>query len=261
MDLTAVLTVKFDQMLQLLKDLKERPKFSTSIKLITTKSKHAQKLLPTIQLDIQKNYKAALTSFSTYNSLKNIYASRNDTFKYSKDAGKTWKIIKLQPGCYEINSINKEIIRQTGIDKKQLNFNIETTVNRISLTLDENHQVDFSVENSLSTLLGFDKKIYTKGFHVGSNLPKITDINSIVVHCNIVQGAYLNGESTNALYSFPSYSVPIGYKIVKEPRVLTYFPITQTSIDTISVWFTDENNNLIEFSGEEIIVDILIQES
>ena len=255
---------KYDQMIALLKDLKQKPKFSTTVKIITRDSYHREALNPAIQLEPNKTYKAALTSFSTYNSLKNIYKDKNDKFKYSKDKGATWNTITLAPGSYEINSIDKEIKRQIGIplkDDKQLSLGVETTVNRISLTLDDYHQVDFNITHSLSDLLGFQKKKYIKGYHIGENLPKITDINSIVVHCNIVEGGYLNGRATNALYSFPSHKVLIGYKIIQEPRVLTFFPISQSTIESITIQFTDENLNPIDFSHGEIITDILIQES
>ena len=252
--------LKYDQMIALLKELKESPKFSTTVKVITTKSEETLELMPGIELDPDKTYKAALTSFSTFNSLKNVFKDENDKFKYSKDNGKTWKIITLQPGSYEIDALNKEIKRQIGIDKKEDLFQIETAVIRISMTLDEDYQVNFNIDNSLAKLLGFNRKIYTKGYHIGENLPKITDINSIVVHCDLIEGGYLKGRSTNALYSFPSHKVPIGYKIIQEPTVLTYFPVTRSTIHDLRVWFTDENQNPIEFSGEDIMVDILIRE-
>ena len=62
----------------------------------------------------------------------------NDQFRYSTDKGKTWKI--------QTFPISNEIKRHLGIpfkDKKQLHFAVETAVNKFSLTLDENHQVDF----------------------------------------------------------------------------------------------------------------------
>ena len=255
--------LKLDQMIELLKDLKQKPKFNTTIKIITRESQHRETISPIIRLHPEKIYKAALMSFSTYNSLQNIFKDKNDKFKYSADKGATWKNCVLRAGSYDIKSIDRVIKKELGIpekDEKQFTLKVEPTVNRISLTLDANHQVDFNIEHSLSHLLGFKKKLYKQGFHVAENLPHITDINSIVIHCDLVQGGYVRGEGTNAIYSFPAHKVPTGYRIVQEANPLFFFPIGKHIIDTIRVWITDENRNPISFAGEDIVIDLLIQE-
>ena len=265
--------IKFDKLINLLEELKQKPKFSTSVKFITTKDNCIEYLNPYIRLDPNKTYKAALTSFSTYNSMQNIFDStgigdQNNNFKFSSDKGKTWKTIKLIAGSYEIGAIDREIRRLSGIsmdDKTKIYFKIETNVNRVSLTLGENYQVDFSVDHSLANLLGFEKRVYgssdgKKSFNIGENLPKITEVNSIVIHCDIIEGGYLNGKETNMLYSFPAHKVPIGYKMIQEPRILAFYPIVKQVIDRIKISITDEKGNPINFSGEDIVIDILITE-
>ena len=254
----------FDKLLNAVQELKQKPKFSTSVKLITTTSSIQQRINPSIPLSSEKVYKAAVTSFSTFNSIKNVYKDKNDTLKASTDEGATWKTITIRPGSYEITTIDKEIKRQLGIpnkDEKKFYLKVETTVNRISLTLDIKHQIDFNVPNSISSLLGFEKKKYTgAAYHIGENLPKITDVNSIVIHCDLIEGGYLKGKVSNALYSFPSFKVGIGYKMNEQPSVLQFFPITKPVIDTIRVWITDEHENLLEFGGEDVVIDIMIKE-
>ena len=256
-------SLDFDKILNALQELKLKPKFSTSIKLITDTSSITQRINPTITLDPNKVYKAALTAFSTFNSIKNVEQNKNNIVKVSKDKGATWQTVTITPGSYEITALDREIKRQLSIpikDEKKIYFKVETTVNRISLTLDADHQVDFNVSNSLSSLLGFEKKKYINGYHIGENLPKITDVNSIVIHCDLIEGGYLKGEVSNAIYSFPSFKVGIGYKMNEQPSVLQFFPITKPVIDTIRVWITDEKNNLLEFGGEDVVIDIMIKE-
>ena len=202
-------------------------------------------------------------SFSTFNSLQNIYKDKNDKFRYSTDSGATWKVLTFQAGSYDIKSISKVIKQKIGIpekDETKLTLKAEPTLNRISLTLGDNYEVDFNLEHSLSHLLGFNKQIYKKGFHVAENLPHITDINSIVIHCDLIQGGYVRGEGTNSIYSFPAHKVPTGYRIVQEANPLFFFPIGKHHIDTIRVWITDENSRPISFAGEDIVIDLLIQE-
>ena len=151
----------FDKLINAIQDLKQKPKFSTSVKLMTKTSTITQRINPTIPLSSGKVYKAALTSFSTFNSIKNVHKDKNDKLKISKDSGKTWQTITIQPGSYEITTLDREIKRQLGIsvkDEKKIYFKVETTINRISLTLDSTHQVDFNVSNTIASLLGFEKK-------------------------------------------------------------------------------------------------------
>ena len=252
-----------DKLINAVQDLKLKPKFSTSVKLITNTSSATQRINPTIPLSPEKVYKAALTSFSTFNSIKNVNANKNDKLRVSKDSGKTWQTITIRPGSYEIASIDREIKRQLGVgikDEKKLNLKVEVTVNRISLTLDATHQVDFNVPGTIASLLGFEKKLYKEGYHIGEFLPKITDVNSIVIHCDITEGGYLNGAISNAIYSFPSFKVGIGYKMNEQPSVLQFFPITKPVIDLIRVWVTDEKGTPLEFGGEDVVIDIMIKE-
>ena len=255
-----IVTKQLDTIIETLKE----QKFSTTIKIISNKSNFTQRLDPILQLKDDKNYKAALIGFSTYNSIQNVVKDENDQFKYSTDSGTTWKTITIHPGSYEILSLNREIKRQLSIphsNESKLNFEAETTVNRISLTLDDKHQVDFNIGRSLSNLLGFNKTIYKQGFHLAEHLPKITDINSILIHCNIIEGGYVEGNLSNVFFTFPSFLTPIGYKINLMPSTLIYFPVTRKSIHDINIRITNEFNKEFTFGDELWVLDMLIKEA
>jgi len=254
---------KINKHLENLTEILSSSKFSTSLKFITTTSSHTCNLDPIIHLEQEKHYEVALTSFSTFNTIQNIIKDVNDRFKYSNDKGKTWKELTFLPGSYEVESISNEIKRHLGIqfkDKKQLHFAVEPAVNKFSLTLDENHQVDFDIDKSLSRLLGFKKKLYAQGFHISENIPKITEINSINVQCDIIEGGYVNGKLTNNIFSYPAFTVPIGYSLNVIPKSLIYFPVTRKTINSITIRITDEKGKAINFGGEEIMIDLLLRE-
>ena len=254
-----IVTKQLDTIIDMLKE----QKFSTTIKIISKKSNFNQRLDPILNLKDNKNYEAALIGFSTFNSIQNIILNENDQFRYSIDSGKEWKTITIRPGSYEILALNKEIKRQLNIthsNETKLHFEAETTVNRISLTLDDKHEVDFNIRRSLNKLLGFEKKLYKKGYHLAENLPKITDINSILIHANIIEGGYVDGKLSNALYSIPSFTVPIGYKINIFNHNPIYFPVTKKSIPSIGIRITNENDKEITFGDEDWILDIIIRE-
>ena len=66
---------------------------------------------PIIKLQENREYEAALLSIDMYYSFPNI-TNENNKFKYSTDAGHTWKTITLDTGSYELMHINDEIQRQ-----------------------------------------------------------------------------------------------------------------------------------------------------
>lgn len=50
-----------------------------------------------------------------------------------------------------------------------------------------------------------------------------------------------------------------GYKIVECPRNVIYFPITKSTIDSITLTILDQNNQPINFRGEHISIRIHIK--
>ena len=58
--------------------------------------------------------------------------------------------------------------------------------------LDAKCQVDFNADDSLCKDLGFNKKIYKAGRHESENLVNMLSINSILVHCDIIEASRLN---------------------------------------------------------------------
>ena len=105
----------------------------------------------------------------------------------------------------------------------------------------KDYQIDFDVENSLRTVLGFDAKIYKRGRHESENLVDIMSVNSILVHCvycDIIGTSRVYGIEAPVIYnSFPS-ATP-GDKIVSTPRNLIYVPITLNVISHMTCWLAD----------------------
>ena len=106
------------------------------------------------------NYEMALVGLNTYYSFPNINKTNNQ-FQYKNARGQT-KMIILETGSYEISSIQKEIRKQ--IDGKE---DIEVKANRATskckLFIRKGCNVNFNVNNSLASVLGFDTKEYGPG--------------------------------------------------------------------------------------------------
>ena len=88
----------------------------------------------------------------------------------------------------------------------------------------------------------------------------ITDIETINIECDIIQGSYINGVSTNILYTFPAFSVPLGYKIVKEQVVPIYFPLNVRVISRIRIRIIDQKERIVNFNGETINMSLHLRQ-
>jgi len=133
-----------------------------------TKSDFHFYLSEPIKLIPSKKYEAALLSINFYNSIPNI-TQKNNKFKYSNDNGITWKIISLNTGSYEIQAINDEIQRIMVIngdydnsDNKLFYITISADIPELKSIINITNQsylVDFNVENSIGSTLGFNSDV------------------------------------------------------------------------------------------------------
>lgn len=217
-----------------------------------------------VQLDPNKKYEAAILSLDTYNSIPNIMENKNNILEYSTDDGITWKIITLSTGAYELLGTNNEIKRQM-ITKEDDDTAIDIIANFSRLTSIVNienprYKIDFGVDNSIGSVLGFEKVIIGYGYNESSNIVNIMPVNSILVNIDIIMGSFVNGFQSPTLYCFHPNVSP-GYKIVERPNPsLTYYPLSRHDISRMRVWLTDQNGDLIDLRGEAITVRVHVRE-
>src|SRR5271163_1191837 len=240
-----------------------------TIKHTDTKSDFTFNLLPPIHLKQDTQYEAALLSINLYNSIPNI-TDENNKFKYSADNGKTWKIITLNGGSYEIQAMNDEIQRAMitngdyDIDNKEfyitLSADIAELKSMINIT-NRSYIVDFNIENSIGSTLGFQPVILHIGYNKSQEIVDITKINLVLVNVDIISGSYVSGHQSPCIYSFDPYKVPPGYKLDDRPNPsLTYYPVNRTSINSLRIWLTDQNNKPVDVRGEKVTVKLQIRE-
>ena len=79
-----------------------------SFTLVSDNSAHIQTTFnPPLYSQANRNYELAMVNLETYYSFANIQ-------EWSADDGKTWTILHVPTGCYELKAINAEIIRIRG---------------------------------------------------------------------------------------------------------------------------------------------------
>ena len=113
-----------------------------------------------------------------------------NSFKRSVDDGKTWTVIHVPTGCYELKAINAEITRIRG----NIDITILPNVNTLQCILTvvgAKCKVSFDVPSSLASVLGFKQGIvYGVGRQASEKPVNIMRVNYILVHCNIIHSLY-----------------------------------------------------------------------
>ena len=225
-------------------------------------------LNPPIKLDPTKHYKVGLRFFTMYNFITNIN-NTNNVFRYSHDNGTTWNSITLLEGAYEFSQIVAELNRQMKIsnhwdlvnDKNFIEIVAKGEINKIVIDISSpNYQLDRNVNNTITEFFGFNKNatVLSQGYNIAENNAQISNVSTIDLECNLITGGIVGGNQKQIIYDMPSFSVPIGYKIIEQPAKINYFPLNTTTLKNIRIRIIDENGNLLNIPGEKKIASLKI---
>ena len=191
---------------------------------------------------ILKTTKMGLIRLSVYNSVFNI-TERNNQFKFTNpqvfhqvDAA---KVFIIPPGSYELTDM-ADIIKQETNNNVLIQVDKNTTKCKTEVL---QGVINFNVENSVASLLGFGKQIYSRGKYTTNKIIDIMGFNTINIHCNIISGAKDNGKDTDILYTF-NLTEPPGYMIINIPTNVLYQNVTNDRIEYIEFHFKDEYGDL-----------------
>lgn len=203
-------------------------------------------------------YDMALISLSTYNTIPNIEGGEN---KFYYDGG---KVITIPMGSYEIDDIEKYLqteLKKIYGEKIKLENDEEflllrANTNTMQTELKCKFNVDLGKQDSIAKILGFSKSKILKAneWHTSDSEISIIKVASIRVECNIIQGAYYDGEQSHTIYEFTP-QVPPGYKIIIEPSHIIYLPVSSSnSFSNITLALVDQNRKPINLRGETTII-------
>lgn len=218
---------------------------------------------PEIVLDSSANYSCALLDFTTYNSIPNIVEGKNNEFTYSyKVKDKIEKnSIKLPTSMYEIVDILKYLKSEFLTSKISLTYDISEASSTVQISFDtEIKWTGGTVLNVIGFVNENNSKVFKKGWKYRSeHIQKITDIDVIRIECDIVAGSYINGKHCHTIHQFSNCKVPPGYKFIEVPQHLIYLPIKEKRLRSIQISIIDQDDNLIDFRGEQISCRIHIK--
>lgn len=205
---------------------------------------------PPLYLNDEFEYEIGLTNFDSYNTIPNINET-NNCFEWHN--GHSF-FVKIPEGSYELDNLARYIETELRLKDPEAFIRISTDNITTKVILRSNRVINFNVENSLASVLGFEKKILKPNIIYTSSHPvKIIKVNTILIECNIALGSFLNSSPVHYIHQFFP-EVPFGYKIVETPSNIIYFPINTKTINNISVRVLDQDGDLVSFPGETITI-------
>lgn len=220
---------------------------------------------PEILLDSNSNYSCGLLDFTSYNSIPNIVENKNNQFIFKQIVnGKKSKekTISLPTGAYEALEILTYLKEQLTVDKINLTYEISAVTSKVRIAFDK--EIEWTGGLVLN-ILGFQnngkaKKIFkSKEVYWSDQIVKITNIDVIRIECDIVSGSYINGKHCNTIHQFSHCKNLVGYKFIEQPIHIIYLPIKQNRLQSIQISIVDQDDNLIDFRGEQISCRIHIR--
>jgi len=205
-------------------------------------------------------YELALVKCNLWYSYYNISAAlNNNVIAYTNNSSQT-RVVTFPDGNYTITQINaylQSVMLSYG-DNSGTTFYItiapDYTTIKVQITLANSYQLDLTRSN-FNLLLGWNQAIYNfTGSQEGSDPANINnDINSLLIHCDIIGQTYQNNLASDILYTFVP-NVPPGSNIEVQPMPkLIYLPIKIPDfIYNIRMYITDQLNRPLDLNGQPV---------
>lgn len=145
------------------------------------------------------------------------------------------------------------------LDITDIKFDLRINKNTLKCQMVCSQPIDFTRSNSIGSLLGFSSRILEPNVvHESDSSIDIFRVNALRLECNITAGAYMNNMPVHTIHEFCP-SVPPGYKIIEVPRNVIYLPVAVRTIRSLNIKIVDQNNDLVNFRGENITIRIHIK--
>src|SRR5271156_1140891 len=124
----------------------------------------------------------------------------------------------LSNGDYTTNA-------STGVNTYGINITVNLNTSKCVITLVTGYSVNFTIVNSIRTILGFNSEVINAATNTSENITMIQNFIIICVNCDLVPNSYLNAASSQILRVISNTLVPVGYKIIVEPTNQIFLPI------------------------------------
>ena len=214
------------------------------------------KFEPTLHLDPEMRHELAVDRVSMTYSWHNINDSyNNNTIKYSKDSGSTWKTITFVDGMYSYDDISDYINQvitnnddQPSDDKIGIQIYFVLSSYRVVVELGDDWQLDIR-GSKFGDLIGFTPQILTQTSY-STKLPNITNsIDSIYINCDIITDSITDGVFSNTAAVIPTDNLTRSYPFSFEPKRALFSPVSKMMVSELRVYITDSIGRSIDLNG------------
>ena len=229
------------------------------------KSTNEEHLSQPLQTNV-KQFKIAVTFLTGYNGIFNV-TNKIDKFYFTNPANEII-MITIPHGAYELESLDLEIkriiIEEGHITENFYPFSITpifSTLGSIIEITNPNFLIDFTYDNTIRDLLGFNAVILEDKHNISINPVDILSFDNIFLVCNIAQGMIFKGKRTGVIHNF-TMDVDPGYKYIEKFRggVQWYMMESKDIISSICFKLKIENGNLVSFNGQSVTFRLSIKE-
>ena len=196
---------------------------------------------------------ANLSIYYTWKSIKSTY--NNNTFKISAP---TWnETFDLPDGSYntsEIQDYIEYIIKkhETIGENAPILIYANTINNRIVFKIKSRYKLELLSKETMK-LLGSTKDTIDADKN-SENVPKLENVEVVLVHCNLVNNAYQ--QHSRVLFTIVP-NKQYGQLISISPHSLGFLKTMNTDFSETEIWFTDQNNNALEIE-DNVNISLII---
>ena len=169
-------------------------------------------------------------------------------------------MITIPPGAYEIESLNDEIKRIIIDDEyftsENYPFQIKPNFSTLGSIIEISNQesaISFRPDDSIGSLLGFNKRTIYDEFNLSDNPVDIISFDNIFIECDIAQGMIFRGKRSGIIFNFVM-DVDPRYRYIHKFHggVQWYMLETKDFISSINFKLKNENGELVSFNGQSV---------
>ena len=196
---------------------------------------------------------ANLSIYYTWKNVKSIYG--NNKFKISASI---WnETFDLPDGSYNISEIQDYIEytikkHETIGENAPILIHSNTINDRIVFKIKSRYKLELLSKETMK-LLGSTKDIIDKDKN-SENVARLENVEVVLVHCNLVNNAYQ--QHSRVLFNFVP-NKQYGQLISISPKSLVFLKTMNTEFSEIEIWFTDQNNNVLE-TEDNVNISLII---
>ena len=245
-----------------------RPKIEELILIIMNKFTQEEHLFQPLQTN-NKQFEIAVSFLSAFNGTFIVTNSNNKFyFKKSITDDNQFTQITISPGAYEIESLDNEIKRiiidESHYTEANYPFKIKpdfTTLGSIVEITDPETVISFKPDDSIGSLLGFNKRSIYEEYNLSDNPVDILSFDNIFLECIIAQGMIFRGKRSRIIHNF-TMDVDPGYKYIEKFRGRKQWFMMESKdiISSICFILKNENGNLVSINGQSVTFRLSIKE-